>query len=226
MSEQNPQSSVRAPRILSRGGPRVRSNNVPLSRGRQGMEPIPSSRPRRNFPIPRPRNQYNQNLNINRPPRIFRRRVIRRRNFQNRFFPNQNNRRTLNYRRLFISGIGNSLNNNQLHSIFSKYGKLTRCRINYDIMGRSRGNANVDFVFPQDARRAINSLNGAQIGRKIMIVRFDRGRVFRNRLINRRRNFRRLTFRRINFRRRNLFDFRRRRNFRRGFNRRIAFGMF
>ena len=93
-------------------------------------------------------------------------------------------------------------------------------------MGRSRGNANVDFVFPQDARRAINSLNGAQIGRKIMIVRFDRGRVLRNRLINRRRNFRRLTFRRINFRRRNLFAFRRRRNFRRGFNRRIAFGMF
>ena len=104
MSEQNPQSSVRAPRILSRGGPRVPSNNVPLSRGRQGMEPIPSSRPRRNFPIPRPQNQFNQNLNINRP-RIFRRRVIRRRNFQNRFFPNQNNRRTLNYRRLFISGI-------------------------------------------------------------------------------------------------------------------------
>ena len=161
----------------------------PLSDSRVNYQNIPIRRvPIRNFPRFR---------NLNRLRRIRR-------------------PRTLNYRRLFISGFGNILNNNQLHTIFSVYGRLSRCNINYDIMGRSTGTANVNYIYPEDARIAIQFLNGAQIGGRFMIVRYDRnrfnfGRRFgfgirrRNRVvIRRRRGFGNRIFprRRIGIRRR------------------------
>ena len=160
------QQPLQAPRTLRRGVPRGNSNPLP----RLGRNPIRRNviRQRRNFPIRRPRNFQNiplRQLPIRNFPRFRNINRIRRRR-----------PRTLNYRRLFISGFGNILNNNQLHTIFSVYGRLSRCNINYDIMGRSTGTANVDYVFPQDARRAINFLNGAQIGRRFMFVRYDRNR--------------------------------------------------
>ena len=177
MSDPNQQPS-HAPRTLRRGVHRGVSN--PISRPQRNPISQNENRERRNFPIRRPGNF--QNFPRRRPPIRIRRTPIR--NFP--LFRNLNRRRririrriiprTLNYRRLFISGFGNILNNNQLHTIFSVYGRLSRCNINYDIMGRSTGTANVDYVFPQDARRAINFLNGAQIGRKFMFVRYDRSR--------------------------------------------------
>ena len=219
MSTTNPQIRTRVPMTLRRGGPAIRSSGNLVERSRIRTR-LPQSGGVVNF---RERRINQNNQNIIRPRIIRRRRIIRRSNFQNNFFPNQNNRRMLNYRRLFISGIGNILNNNQLYNIFSVYGRLARCNINYDIMGRSKGNANVDFVLPQDARRAINYLNGAKIGRGIMTVRFDRNRFFRRNYFrkNRNFNFRRIAFRRRNFRRFNIIT--RRRNLNARFNRRIAF---
>ena len=208
MSDPN-QQPLQAPRTIRRGVPRRNPN--PLPRLGRNIILRNENRQRRNFPIRRPVNY--QNIPIRRVPI---------RNFPR--FRNLNRLRrirrprTLNYRRLFISGFGNILNNNQLHTIFSPYGRLSRCNINYDIMGRSTGTANVDYVFPQDARRAINFLNGAQIGRKFMFVRYDRSRsnfggrfgfnrrnIGRNRIVvRRRRGFgnRILPRRRIGIRRR------------------------
>ena len=217
MSDPNQQPS-HAPRTLRRGVPRGVSN--PISRPQRNPISQNENRERRNFPIRRPGNF--QNFPRRRPPIRIRRIPIR--NFP--LFRNLNRRRririrriiprTLNYRRLFISGFGNILNNNQLHTIFSPYGRLSRCNINYDIMGRSTGTANVNYIYPEDARRAIKFLNGAQIGRRFMIVRYDRnrfnfGRRFgfgirrRNRVvIRRRRGFGNRIFprRRIGIRRR------------------------
>ena len=98
--------------------------------------------------------------------------------------------------RLFVSGFGFMLSNFELNRIFSPFGKLSRCKIHYDNLGRSRGTANVDFVYPQDARRALRSMNGARIGRFVMKVKFDGTGRGRRRFRGRGFGFRRYTFRR------------------------------
>ena len=119
MSDPNQQPS-HAPRTLRRGVPRGVSN--PISRPQRNPISQNENRERRNFPIRRPGNF--QNFPRRRPPIRIRRTPIR--NFP--LFRNLNRRRririrriiprTFNYRRLFISGFGNILNNNQLHTIF------------------------------------------------------------------------------------------------------------
>ena len=132
-----------------RGTPsfRVSTRRAPLQRLRTRFTRRGLSR--RRFPITRRRNRFFQNRNF--------------RNFSS--FSNSG--------KLFVSGFGFLLSNFELNRIFSPFGKLSRCKIHYDNLGRSRGTANVDFIYPQDARKAILSMNGAKVGRFVMRVKYD-----------------------------------------------------
>ena len=132
---------------------------------------------------------------------FLRRRIFQNKNYQRNYINNNyrnfknSNFSNFNKRKLFVNGFGNLLNNLELNKIFSPFGKLFKCKIHYDNLGRSRGTANVEFIYPQDARIAIERMNGARIGNNIMMVKYDgtRGYGFRNR---RRFGFRRFGYRR------------------------------
>ena len=124
---------------------------------------------------------------------FLRRRIFQRNNFK-RNYQNNFSRNYFNNRKLFVNGFGNLLNNFELNRIFSPFGKLFKCKIHYDNLGRSRGTANVEFIYPQDARRAIDSMNGARIGNNVMMVKYDGTKGYNP--VRRRFGFRRFGFRR------------------------------
>lgn len=70
--------------------------------------------------------------------------------------------------RLFISNLNPSLSNFDLKvsietkdnkKIFSRYGDLTRCGLHWDILGNSRGTADIEYETIEDAQEAIRSLD-------------------------------------------------------------------
>merc|ERR1712117_503653 len=60
--------------------------------------------------------------------------------------------------------------------MFKEYGNVIRCDIAKDYDGRSRGYANVLFETQEDARAAIDNLNGADFEGRSMVVRFEGSR--------------------------------------------------
>lgn len=166
-------------------------NSTPL-RGRRFI--------RRGIPL---RNVNRQNMQINNNHRIFNpnSRIIRRKNinnvnnnvFQRKFYTRRNyfnnrinnrllprnnfnfrKRRNFFYRKLYISNLDPSISNNQLNELFSVVGELVNCYIHYDNMGNSLGTANVEYKYPESARRAVQELNGAQIAKYFIRVNYDR----------------------------------------------------
>ncbi len=132
---------------------------------------------------------------------FIRRRIFQRQNYKRNFSNNYTRNYNSNYsyfnnRKLFVNGFGNLLNNLELNKIFSPFGKLFKCKIHYDNLGRSRGTANVEFIYPQDARRAIQRMNGARIGNNVMMVKYDGTKGFKPRFRKRFRVRRRFGFRR------------------------------
>ena len=119
-------------------------------------------------------------------------------------------------KRVSIFNLEKSFTNEQLKSLFQKYGKLTRCGLRLNQMGESKGSGDVQFERHEDALNAIKNINKTNVGNSIVDVRYSNNlrrvnlrRRFRNLRIGNRRNF---SFRRRNFRR-----FRNdRRNLRRG----------
>jgi THO complex subunit 4 len=51
------------------------------------------------------------------------------------------------------------LNNYSQQNIFSRVGQLKRCGIHWDELGNSKGTADVEFLNPIDAKRAIEEFN-------------------------------------------------------------------
>jgi RNA recognition motif-containing protein len=83
--------------------------------------------------------------------------------------------------RLFVGNLDYSTTDDQLRDAFSEFGELVSTSVVLDRMsGQSRGFAFVEFQSPEDAQRAIDSMNGATInGRSISVnvarERADRG---------------------------------------------------
>lgn len=44
--------------------------------------------------------------------------------------------------------------------MFKQYGPMKRCRIAYDLLGRSLGSATVEYEKAESAKKAISELNG------------------------------------------------------------------
>ena len=105
-----------------------------------------------------------------------------------------------NRRRLFVTNLNKKLTNNELKTLFVKFGKLRRCGINFTLLGESKGNADVEYERHRDAVYAIKHLNNTNINGRVINIRFFnlkrinhvRNRLrFRNRnlnLVNRRKN--------------------------------------
>jgi len=94
-------------------------------------------------------------------------------------------------KRLFVGGLPYSVTNTQLEEIFAQNGKVTSCNIITDkYSGQSKGFGFVDMDDDSEADKAIEKLNGTEIGGRKIIVNvarpmeersprnFDRGRSF------------------------------------------------
>jgi len=68
-----------------------------------------------------------------------------------------------NRRRLHITNLNKSLNNEELKKLFQQYGTLTRCGIHFDKMGVSKGTADIEFQNHDEAEKARSNLNQAEI---------------------------------------------------------------
>ena len=44
-----------------------------------------------------------------------------------------------------MSGLNLKINNQELFDLFSEFGPLVKCNINYDSLGRSKGNAIIRY---------------------------------------------------------------------------------
>lgn len=153
----------KSPEIPTTSSPPTLRRGSPLTRGRIGLRGTSRFRAvRLSNRVP----PFFRRRGIRRLPRMGYNRIPLRRRNENIFSPFFNGH-------LFVSGFGFTLSNYELNRIFSPFGKLSRCKIHYDDLGRSRGTANVDFVYPQDARRALRSMNGARVGRFLMRVKID-----------------------------------------------------
>ena len=94
-------------------------------------------------------------------------------------------------KRLFVGGLPYSVTNTQVEEIFAQVGKVTSCNIITDkYSGQSKGFGFVDMDNDSEADKAIETLNGTEIGGRKIIVNvakpmeersprdFDRGRSF------------------------------------------------
>lgn len=75
-----------------------------------------------------------------------------------------------NKRRLFIKNLSLDTENAAIFELFNQYGTLTRCGVNWDQLGRSKGTAIVQFEGHADAERALNESNGVELKGQVIEV--------------------------------------------------------
>jgi RNA recognition motif-containing protein len=73
--------------------------------------------------------------------------------------------------KLFIKNIEPSINEAQLEFLFSKFGEVSNTKIVYDrITWESKGFAFLEMVNDEEAKKAIEALNGKELKGKALIV--------------------------------------------------------
>ena len=74
-------------------------------------------------------------------------------------------------KKLFVGSLPYSTTSDQLRDIFAKIGQVVEANVVMDKMtGRSRGFGFVEMATEEDAKKAVDSLNGTEIdGRKIFV---------------------------------------------------------
>jgi len=75
--------------------------------------------------------------------------------------------------KLFVAGLPYDFDDAELMEFFEKFGKINSAKVAIDkATGKSRGFAFVDMMNDDEAREAIESLNGLELGRgKTMVVK-------------------------------------------------------
>lgn len=71
----------------------------------------------------------------------------------------------MKYTNLYVKNLDPDVREELLEEKFSEFGKIVRLAIARDENGNSRGFGFVNFESPDDAKRALESLNGTQLGR-------------------------------------------------------------
>ncbi len=73
--------------------------------------------------------------------------------------------------KLFVGSLPFSTTSDELREVFAKVGQVTEANVVMDKMtGRSRGFGFVEMATEEDAKKAIDSLNGTEVGgRKIFV---------------------------------------------------------
>ena len=75
--------------------------------------------------------------------------------------------------KLFVAGLPYDFDDAELMEFFEKFGKINSAKVAIDKQtGKSRGFAFVDMANEEEAKEAIESLNGLELGRgKTMVVK-------------------------------------------------------
>jgi RNA recognition motif-containing protein len=75
--------------------------------------------------------------------------------------------------KLFVAGLPYDFDDAELMEFFEKFGKVNSAKVAIDKeTGKSRGFAFVDMVSEEEAKEAIDGLNGLELGRgKTMVVK-------------------------------------------------------
>jgi len=71
---------------------------------------------------------------------------------------------------LYVGGLPYSVTEAQLEEIFSEHGSVVSARVTSDkFSGKSRGFAFVEMASSEEAKRAIDALNGTDLGRTLVV---------------------------------------------------------
>ena len=77
--------------------------------------------------------------------------------------------------KLFVGNLSFKTTENDLHEAFAAHGTVVEANLMMDRMtGRSRGFAFVTYSTPEEAQRAIEAMNGAQIDGRALTVNIAR----------------------------------------------------
>lgn len=89
------------------------------------------------------------------------------------------------YTNLYMKNLDAELTEEHLQEKFSEFGKIVSLVISKDDNGVSRGFGFVNFDNPDDARRAMEALNGSQLGSKVLYVSRAQKKAEREELLRR-----------------------------------------
>jgi len=82
---------------------------------------------------------------------------------------------------IYISGLSYDTNDADLNNLFAEYGEVTSAKVITDReTGRSRGFGFVEMPDATEGQRAIDSLNGTEVNRKVITVNVARPRTERS----------------------------------------------
>ncbi|CAM0903911.1 unnamed protein product [Alopecurus aequalis] len=73
---------------------------------------------------------------------------------------------------LYLKNLDDGITDDQLRELFSKYGKITSCKIMRDQNGVSKGSGFVSFSTREEASQALTEMNGKMISGKPLYVAF------------------------------------------------------
>lgn len=65
---------------------------------------------------------------------------------------------------VYVKNLIENITEDILHRLFSQYGTVSSVVVMRDGMGRSRGFGFVNFCHPENAKKAVDSLHGRQLG--------------------------------------------------------------
>ncbi|CAH2053549.1 unnamed protein product [Thlaspi arvense] len=89
-------------------------------------------------------------------------------------FINKNERAAMSgnheFTNVYVKNLMENVAEDVLHGLFSQYGTVSSVVVMRDGMGRSRGFGFVDFCHPENAKKAVESLNGRPLGSKNLFV--------------------------------------------------------
>ena len=79
--------------------------------------------------------------------------------------------------KLYVGNLPFSLSEGELRDLFTPFGNVTSCNLIMDRMTeRPRGFAFVEMASPDEATKAINDLNGKEVGGRALVVNEARPR--------------------------------------------------
>ena len=79
--------------------------------------------------------------------------------------------------KLFVGNLSFTTTENELHDAFAAHGTVVEANLMLDRMsGRSRGFAFVTMSTPEEAQKAIDALNGKELGGRTLTVNLARPR--------------------------------------------------
>ncbi|KVI05899.1 Nucleotide-binding, alpha-beta plait [Cynara cardunculus var. scolymus] len=86
-------------------------------------------------------------------------------------FVKKSERKEPEFTNVYVKNLDEDFSESSLKEKFSEYGKVTSAVIVHDTEGKSRGYGFVNFELHDDAKMAIEGLNGAEIGKNIKLWR-------------------------------------------------------